>query len=53
MQDQVTVKEFALVAQRLEMVRRLELELSGYVVELGSDGRLLTLQLHELGVGLE
>ena len=51
-QDQVTVKEFALVAQRLEMVRRLELELSGYVVELGSDGRLLTLQLHELGVGL-
>lgn len=52
-QDQVTVKEFASVAQRLEMVRRLELELGGYVVELGSDGRLLTLQLHELGIGID
>ena len=52
-QDQVTVKDFALVAQRLEMVRRLDLELSGYVVELGTDGRLLTLQLHELSVGID
>ncbi len=51
-QDQVSVKEFAVVAQRLEMVRRLELELNSYVVALGTDGRLLTLQLHELGVGM-
>ncbi len=51
--DQVTVKDFALVAQRIEMVRRLQLELSGYVVELGSDGRLLTLQLHELSAGMD
>ena len=50
-QDQVTVRDFALVAQRLEMVRRLEEELDTYVVELGSDGRLLTLQLHELRAG--
>ncbi|HEY5821613.1 MAG TPA: DNA integrity scanning diadenylate cyclase DisA [Propionibacteriaceae bacterium] len=52
-QDQVTVKDFALVAQRLEMVRRLELEVDGYVVELGTDGRLLTLQLHELRAGID
>jgi diadenylate cyclase len=52
-QDQVTVRDFALVAQRIEMVRRLEIELSGYVVELGTDGRLLTLQLHELGAGVD
>jgi diadenylate cyclase len=51
-QDQVTVRDFALVAQRLEMVRRLEEELDIYVVELGSDGRLLTLQLHELRAGI-
>ena len=47
-QDAVTVKDFALVAQRLEMVRRLEDELTSYVLELGTDGRLLTLQLSEL-----
>ena len=52
-QDQVTVKDVALVAQRLEMVRRLDLELASYVVQLGSDGRLLNLQLHELGSGLD
>jgi diadenylate cyclase len=52
-QDQVTVRDFALVAQRLEMVRRLEEELDTYVVELGSDGRLLTLQLHELRAGID
>ena len=35
------------------MVRRLEDELDTYVVELGSDGRLLTLQLHELRAGID
>lgn len=47
-QDQVTVKDLALVAQRLELVRRLERELDDYVVQLGTDGRLLELQLLEL-----
>ncbi len=51
-QDQVTVKDLALVAQRVEMVRRLDEELQGYVVELGTDGRLLTLQRHELSTGV-
>ncbi|SEP60477.1 DNA integrity scanning diadenylate cyclase DisA [Microlunatus flavus] len=49
-QDAVTVRDVALVAQRLEMVRRLEDEIESYVLELGSDGRLLTLQLSELAV---
>lgn len=52
-EDQVTIKDLALVTQRLEMIRRLQQELSDYVVELGTDGRLLNLQLHELGGGLD
>jgi len=50
--DQVTIRDVANLAQRLEMVRRLDLEVGEHIVELGSDGRLLTLQLHELGVGV-
>ncbi len=41
------------MAQRLEMVRRIAGEIEGYVVELGTDGRLLTLQLDELIAGVE
>ncbi len=52
-EDQVTIKDFTLVAQRLEMFRRLKFELADYAVELGTDGRLLRLQLHELGAGIE
>ena len=50
-EDQVTVRDLALVTQRLEMIRRLDIELAGYVVELGTDGRLLDLQLGELAAG--
>ena len=52
-EDLVTVRDVASVVQRLEMVRRISDEISGYVVELGTDGRLLSLQLDELigGVG--
>lgn len=52
-QDLVSVKDFAAVAQLVEMVRRLQAELAGYVTELGTDGRLLTLQLHELSAGID
>ncbi len=52
-EDQVTIRDLAVVAQRLEMIRRLDLELAGYVVELGTDGRLLNLQLHELSAGTD
>jgi diadenylate cyclase len=51
-EDQVTVRDVAAVAQRLEMVHRLDLELSEYVAELGTEGRLLALQMHELTTGL-
>ena len=52
-EDQVTVRDVALVMQRIEMVRRIMNEVNGYVVELGTDGRLLKLQLDELVVGIE
>ena len=52
-EDLVTVRDVAAVAQRLEMVRRIASEIEGYVVELGSDGRLLSLQLDELIAGVE
>jgi diadenylate cyclase len=35
------------------MVRRIADEISGYVVELGTDGRLLALQLDELMAGVD
>ncbi|MFI0420143.1 DNA integrity scanning diadenylate cyclase DisA [Spongiactinospora sp. 9N601] len=52
-EDLVTVRDVAVVAQRLEMVRRIAREIEDYVVELGTDGRLLTLQLDELVAGVE
>ncbi len=52
-EDLVTIRDVAAVAQRLEMVRRIAGEISGYVVELGTDGRLLALQLDELIAGVE
>lgn len=52
-EDLVTVRDVSAVAQRLEMVRRIATEIAEYVVELGTDGRLLTLQLDELIAGVE
>jgi diadenylate cyclase len=52
-EDLVTVRDVTAVAQRLEMVRRIAGEIAGYVVELGTDGRLLSLQLDELIAGVE
>ncbi len=52
-EDLVSVRDVAVVAQRLEMVRRIASEIDGYVVELGSDGRLLSLQLVELIGGVD
>jgi diadenylate cyclase len=52
-EDLVTVRDAMAVVQRLEMVRRIADEISGYVVELGTDGRLLALQLEELMAGVE
>ena len=52
-EDLVTVRDATSVAQRLEMVRRIADEIEGYVVELGTDGRLLALQLEELLAGVD
>ncbi|MCK9896317.1 DNA integrity scanning diadenylate cyclase DisA [Frankia sp. AgB32] len=52
-EDLVTVRDAISVSQRLEMVRRIADEIEGYVVELGTDGRLLSLQLEELMAGVE
>jgi diadenylate cyclase len=52
-EDLVTVRDAMAVTQRLEMVRRIAREIEGYVVELGTDGRLLALQLDELMAGVE
>ena len=52
-EDLVTVRDVALVTQRLEMVRRIADEVTGEVVELGTDGRLLALQLEELMAGVD
>ncbi len=52
-EDLVTIRDVAAVAQRLEMVRRIAGEIAGYVVELGADGRLLALQLDELISGVD
>ena len=52
-EDLVTVRDAVAVSQRLEMVLRISEEIGGYVVELGSDGRLLSLQLEELMAGVE
>lgn len=52
-EDLVTVRDAMAVSQRLEMVRRIATEIEGYTVELGTDGRLLSLQLDELMAGVE
>ncbi|GAA1704641.1 DNA integrity scanning diadenylate cyclase DisA [Fodinicola feengrottensis] len=52
-EDLVTVRDAMAVVQRLEMVRRIADEISGYVIELGIDGRLLSLQLDELMAGVD
>ncbi|GAC1329761.1 MAG: DNA integrity scanning diadenylate cyclase DisA [Mycobacteriales bacterium] len=52
-EDLVTVRDAVAVIQRMEMVRRIASEVEGHVVELGTDGRLLALQLDELMAGVD
>ena len=52
-EDLVTVRDVSSVAQRVEMVVRIAREIEGYVLELGADGRLLSLQLEELVAGVD
>ena len=52
-EDVVTVRDVSAVAQRSEMVRRIHREVDNYLVELGTEGRLLALQLNELVAGVD
>nr|WP_206611489.1 DNA integrity scanning diadenylate cyclase DisA [Nocardioides yefusunii] len=52
-EDLVTVRDVAVVVQRLEMVTRIGAEIEDYVLELGTEGRLLSLQLEELVTGVD
>jgi diadenylate cyclase len=49
----VTLRDVLNVLQRAEMVRRISDEIERAVAELGTDGRLLQLQLDELLAGVE
>jgi diadenylate cyclase len=50
-EDLVTSRDVSTVVQRHEMVRRISNEIAAHVIELGTDGRLLSLQLEELTSG--
>jgi diadenylate cyclase len=52
-EDLVTLRDALAVLQRLEMVRRIHDELESDLLELGTDGRLVSLQLEELMAGVE
>ncbi len=47
-EDNVTVRDVVQVLQRAEMVVRIAEEIEDYVIELGTEGRLIQLQLDEL-----
>jgi diadenylate cyclase len=52
-EDLVTVREVCATLQRLEMVRHIASEIRAYLLELGTEGRLVALQLAELVAGVE
>lgn len=52
-EDLVTIYDVSTVMQRFEMVSRIVAEIKRYIVELGSEGRLINMQLVELIGNLE
>ena len=52
-QDMVTIFDVCKAVQRSEMVKRIAKEIEPYILELGTEGRLLELQLQELVQPLE
>lgn len=52
-EDAVSLSDVVAVLQPGEMVVRFTDEVENYLVELGEDGRLIRLQLEELGAGVE
>lgn len=47
-EELVTLQEVTMVLQRIEMVLRVKSEIRRYITELGSEGRLISMQLDEL-----
>ncbi|MGV9714170.1 DNA integrity scanning diadenylate cyclase DisA [Gordonia sp. NPDC003424] len=47
-EDYVMLRDAIVTAQRMEMVRRVSVEIDEYVLELGTNGRQVSLQLEEL-----
>lgn len=52
-EELVTLQEVAAVIQRVEMVLRIKTEIKRYVNELGTEGRLISMQMEELVGGVE
>ncbi|WP_141503776.1 DNA integrity scanning diadenylate cyclase DisA [Paenibacillus luteus] len=52
-EELVTLQEVAHVIQRVEMVLRIKMEIKRYVNELGTEGRLISMQMDELVGGVE
>jgi diadenylate cyclase len=52
-EDLVTVRDVVTLLQRTEIVVQISEEIERYLVELGTDGRLVRLQLRELMAGVE
>jgi len=52
-EDLVTLRDVVTLLQRAELVARISDEIERYLVELGTDGRLVRLQLRELMAGVE
>ncbi|MCX7710803.1 MAG: DNA integrity scanning diadenylate cyclase DisA [Clostridia bacterium] len=51
--DIVTLDDVAFVIQRTEMVMRIVTEIDRYIIELGNEGRLVSMQLEELLANIE
>lgn len=52
-EDVVTLRDAVTILQRGELVARISEEIEQYLTELGTDGRLIRLQLRELMAGVE
>ncbi|MGL5245630.1 MAG: DNA integrity scanning diadenylate cyclase DisA, partial [Sarcina sp.] len=52
-QDLATLFDVVTAIQRTEMVMRIVQEIEGYIIELGNEGRLISMQLNELVRSIE
>jgi len=52
-EEMVTLQDVAMVIHRIEMVLRIKAEIDQYINELGTEGRLISMQLEELVANVE